>query len=275
MTQGEGGEAAGGLPTWAWWLFGIVGVLLAVLVTVDIANATPEEKEPLPQPTEVASPSPTPSVTPSASPSPSESSSPSETPSPTPTAEPSDSPTPMPSPTDVPTLPSSFDPGRVVIGKDAAPGTYRVDAEVNGACVWALKAKDATTLRSIQSTVIRGGEPTVTLVDGDTFASKGCGSWTAVDPAALFANAQAAVTAGPGVWLVGEDIKPGTWATGDLGSSPKLGQLCTWRVTESIDDNFATVVARDLVFSGSGRVVLTAGQQFESTNCGDWTLLTK
>lgn len=291
MIEGDGvgtGEApvvAGAadtkVPAWLWWLIGIVAVVLAGLIWYALATSTPEENAPIAEPTVTAEPSdsptpmPSPTDVPSEEPSAEPSDSPTPMPSPTdvPTEEPSDEPTPMPSPTDVPTPPSTFGEGKIVVGKDAAAGSYRVGAPVASACAWALRS-DATA-RGVASDVIVGGIPTVTLADGDTFTSKGCGTWSAVDPAGLFQNPSAGVTAKPGVWLVGEDIRFGTWSTGDLGATNDPTKLCKWTVTESLGTNFTTVVTRDLIFSGKGTVVLTAGQQFESTHCGEWTLLSR
>lgn len=279
-------EESAKIPAWAWWVGGISLVVIAVLVAIAIGNATPEEKEPIPEPTATATAAPSESPTPMPSPTdvPSEEPEPSDSPTamPSPTdvpseePEPSDSPTPMPSPTDVPTPPSTFGEGKIVVGKDVAAGTYRVSAVVTEGCAWALRPADSTRpIRGLVEDVLVGGLPTVTLADGDTFTSKRCGTWDAIDPAGLFKNANAAVTAKPGVWLVGEDIRAGTWSTADLGATNDPTKLCKWTVTESLQSNFGTVITRDLIFSGTGKVVLEAGQQFESTHCGDWTLLSK
>jgi hypothetical protein len=278
-------EPDNSMPTWVWWLFGGAGLLIILLVIFAVATSTDEEQQPAPQPSyaESPSPSPSPSVSPSPSPSPSVTPSaepsdsptpmpsPTDVPSPEPTA--SDEPTPMPSPTDIPTPPSTFGEGKIVVGTDAAAGTYRVTLPVASGCVWALKSP--STAHGLTSDVVLGGIPTVTLADGDIFISKKCGTWSAVDPANLFKNVNAAVSAAPGVWLAGEDIKAGTWSTANLGETNDPSQLCKWTVTESLGTNFSTTVTRDLIFSGTGKVVLTAGQQFESTNCGTWTLLSK
>jgi hypothetical protein len=181
----------------------------------------------------------------------------------------------MPSPTDVPTPPTSFGEGKVTVGTDALAGTYRVTLPVASGCVWALSSPNNDNRTGLGTDVIVGGIPTVTLVDGDVFVSKKCGTWNAVDPANLFKNVNAAVSAGPGVWLVGEDIKAGTWSTANLGETNDPSQICKWTVTESLGTNWSNTVTRDVIFSGTGKVVLTAGQQFESANCGTWTLLSK
>ena len=282
-------EPSTAMPTWVWWLFGAAGLLIILLVIFAVATSTDEEQEPAPQPSYSAEPSdsptpmPSPTDIPSDSPTPMPSPtdipsdtptpmpSPTDVPSPEPTA--SDTPTPMPSPTDIPNPPSSFGEGRIVVGEDAAAGTYRVTLPAASGCLWVLKSP--ATAHGATSDVIAGGMPTVTLADGDVFSSKKCGTWNAVDPGSLFKNVNAAVVAAPGVWLVGEDIKAGTWSTKNLGETDDPSQICKWTVTESLGTNFTTTVVRDLVFSGTGKVVLTAGQQFESTHCGDWHLLSK
>jgi hypothetical protein len=275
------------IPAWAWWVGGAALVVIIMLVWAAIANATPEETEPLPEPTVTASASPSPSPSPSATPSdsptpmpsptdvPEPSDSPTPMPSPTDVPEPSDSPTPMPSPTDVPTPPSTFGEGKIVVGTDAAAGTYRVSTAVTEGCLWALKAQGSDRGRDRVSEVIVGGIPTVTLSDGDTFSSKKCGTWNAVDPTKLFKNASAAVSAKPGVWLVGEDIRFGNWSTASLGDTNDPAKVCKWSVTETLANNFTKVVTRGVIFSGTGKVSVAEGQQFESTHCGDWTLLSK
>jgi len=273
------------MPTWVWWLFGIAGVVIILLVIFAVTTSTADEQQPVPQRSvsEAASPSPSPSpsVTPEPSDSPTPMPSPTDVPSdePTPMPSPTDvpseepEPTPMPSPTDVPEPPSTFGEGKITVGKDALAGTYRVTLPVASGCVWALKSP--STAHGVTSDVVVGGIPTVTLSDGDVFSSKKCGTWNAVVPANLFKNVNAAVSADQGVWLVGEDIKPGTWTTANLGETNDPSQICKWSVTESLGTNFSTTVTRDLIFSGTGKVVLTAGQQFESTHCGKWALLSK
>jgi len=260
-----------GMPTWVWWLFGIAGLVIVLLVIFAVTTSTPEEQQPVPQPSASQSSSPSPSPSPSVTPEPSES----PTPMPSPTDVPSDEPTPMPSPTDLPEPPSTFGEGKINVGQDALAGTYRVTLPTASGCVWALSSPNNPTRSGLASDLIVGGMPTVTLADGDVFVSKKCGTWSAVDPASLFKNVSAAVSAAPGVWLVGEDIRFGTWSTENLGETNDPSQACKWTVTESLGTNFTTTVTRGLIFSGTGTVVLTAGQQFESTHCGDWVLLSR
>jgi len=274
-----------GMPTWVWWLFGIAGLVIVLLVIFAVTTSTPEEQQPVPQPSASQSSSPSPSPSPSVTPEPSESPTPmpsptdvpsdEPTPMPSPTDVPSDEPTPMPSPTDLPEPPSTFGEGKINVGQDALAGTYRVTLPTASGCVWALSSPNNPTRSGLASDVIVGGMPTVTLADGDVFVSKKCGTWSAVDPASLFKNVSAAVSAAPGVWLVGEDIRFGTWSTENLGETSDPSQACKWTVTESLGTNFTTTVTRGLIFSGTGTVVLTAGQQFESTHCGDWVLLSR
>jgi hypothetical protein len=151
-----------------------------------------------------------------------------------------------------------------------------VTAPITEGCLWGLQGKEATDPEdNIVRDLMVGGIPTVTLANGDTFGSKACGTWSIVDASDLFQNADADVNAAPGVWLVGEDIKPGTYSTKDLGDIEDPAKLCTWTVSEELDNNYTDVITRDVIFSGVGKVVVATGQEFESTHCGSWTLLSK
>ena len=145
-----------------------------------------------------------------------------------------------------------------------------------GKCVWLLKGTaSGDPAHNLTPAALSGGVPTVTFADGDTFASRGCGSWSQVDPASLFDNGKALAKIKPGVWLVGEDVAPGNYQSESLDSTANPLRACRWTVSESLDSNFTDVIVRDSLLSGIGTVVLEAGQQIESTNCGTWTSLAK
>jgi hypothetical protein len=179
----------------------------------------------------------------------------------------------MPSPTDVPTAAEEFDDGTYLVGADIVAGVYRTVAEVPGdgarICSWRMLAADGETFAG--NALVSGGIPTATLADGDTITTRGCGTWAAIDESSLDGN-PTTVTIPAGVWLVGADIPAGTYGA-VTGSSRDLLTACAWQQRSSIEDNFATVVARGISPSGEARVVLEEGQQFESSNCGEWTRL--
>ena len=274
----------GGTPWWVWLLIGLGMAVLVGLILIWVSAVTEPapEASPAPAVTLSASPSPSPSVTPSETPSPSPSPSASVTPSVTPSPEPtstepepapSESAAPSPEPT---TPPTTFADGVVKVGTDVEAGTYRTTAAVAaGRCIWLLQgAANGDPAHNLTPEVLAGGIPTISFVNGDTFASNGCGTWSKVDPASLFDNTKAPVKVRPGVWLVGEDVAPGQYQSETLASVGPL-RACRWTVSTSLQNNFTTVVVRDSALSGIATVTLEAGQQIESKNCGTWTPLTK
>lgn len=61
-------------------------------------------------------------------------------------------------------------------GRDFDPGTYTTATEVSGYCSWEInKGNNAEGLVHIDSAT--GGRPTVTIKEGLTFNSQGCGTW--------------------------------------------------------------------------------------------------
>jgi hypothetical protein len=65
-----------------------------------------------------------------------------------------------------------------------------------------------------------------------------------------------------GVWLVGSDIKAGTYRTID----PVMGD-CYWEIGKP---GTTAIIDNDIVTGGRPTVVLRSGQQFTTRDCGDW-----
>lgn len=74
----------------------------------------------------------------------------------------------------------------------------------------------------------------------------------------------AANTVSDGMWTVGEDIKPGTYRT--TGS---VGSRCYWGIYRS-GSNGDDIIDNDIPGGGKPTVKLSKGQDFKSSNCGDW-----
>ncbi len=76
-------------------------------------------------------------------------------------------------------------------------------------------------------------------------------------------------TYGDGTYLVGEDLKPGTYRS--AGAAEGMFQLCSWSIKTS-DDQDARIV--DIGTAGEltdrQRVKLKAGQAFETNGCAPW-----
>lgn len=74
-------------------------------------------------------------------------------------------------------------------------------------------------------------------------------------------------TFGPGRWVVGEDIKAGTYKT----TEPVTSDRCYWAITRS-GSNGDDIHSNDFGTQGNHTVTLKKGQDFESTECGSWKL---
>jgi hypothetical protein len=72
---------------------------------------------------------------------------------------------------------------------------------------------------------------------------------------------------GNGTFLVGKDVKPGTYRT----TGPKTGGSCYWQ--RSGDASGTNIIANDNL-SGPGVVDIRSGDvSFKSERCADWTLV--
>ncbi|MFG1947712.1 hypothetical protein [Nonomuraea sp. NPDC048826] len=69
---------------------------------------------------------------------------------------------------------------------------------------------------------------------------------------------------GDGQYLVGEDIKPGTYKTAGTD-----GFTCYWARLKDASGEFGAIIANGNV-SGQTRVTLKKGEYFETKGCQDW-----
>lgn len=69
---------------------------------------------------------------------------------------------------------------------------------------------------------------------------------------------------GDGTWIVGEDIPAGTYKV-----TAPVGSRCYWEITAS-GTNGAKILANDIPGGGYPKVTLKKGQDFSSSDCGDW-----
>ena len=176
----------------------------------------------------------------------------------------------------------------VVGGVDVAPGTYRtVDAQVpdgrdggilfDGSCKFGQYSEpDGGIDALIGGGTADGGHPTITLGEGHLFRSQRCGAWQRVDEADLFDAPEAApATVGDGMWLVGEDLRPGTYRTDDVftGDTFLEGEYCAWEVDSTWTEWDGEILDVGFAGPGPGEVTLATGQQFVSLGCGTWRLV--
>ncbi|WP_455360488.1 hypothetical protein [Streptomyces sp. SYSU K21746] len=98
--------------------------------------------------------------------------------------------------------------------------------------------------------------PTVTKTVTRTEAAK---------PAKTEEAGPAASFAGDGQYLVGEDIKPGTYKT--AGADGSFG--CYWARLKDASGEFDAIIANNNL-KGPGRVTLRKGEYFETNRCQEW-----
>jgi hypothetical protein len=85
-------------------------------------------------------------------------------------------------------------------------------------------------------------------------------------PAGTTAASPAKIS-GDGEYLVGQDIRPGTYKTAGPGND---SPLCYWERDKDSSGDFGSIIANDNL-SGSGRVTVNKGEVFKTQGCQDWT----
>ncbi|WP_327315759.1 hypothetical protein [Streptomyces sp. NBC_01235] len=111
--------------------------------------------------------------------------------------------------------------------------------------------------------------PTVTV----TAAAKGAApTKTAAKPTTPTAKptdttaASAAKISGDGEYLVGQDMKPGTYKT----KGPTDGSMCYWERAKDSSGDFDSIITNGTP-TGTGRVTVKKGEVFKTQGCQDWT----
>lgn len=84
----------------------------------------------------------------------------------------------QPEQTEAPEKPASFKGGFFLVGKDIPAGTYATTVE-DGHCYFAWKDGTGSGANIIRNDIVQEGPVTVTLVDGEIFENRDCGTWTA------------------------------------------------------------------------------------------------
>ncbi|TXK36315.1 hypothetical protein FR742_40245 [Nonomuraea sp. C10] len=103
-----------------------------------------------------------------------------------------------------------------------------------------------------------GPRPTVTVTEiADTAPAD-------VEPGQTAETGPLSTAPGDGQYLVGEDIKPGTYKTSGTDSF-----TCYWARLKDASGEFGAIIANGNV-SGQTRVTLKKGEYFETKGCQDW-----
>jgi hypothetical protein len=78
--------------------------------------------------------------------------------------------------------------------------------------------------------------------------------------------AAAPKVSGDGEYLVGQDIKPGTYKT----NGPGDGSMCYWERDKDSSGDFNSIITNGTP-TGTGRVTVNKGEVFKTQGCQDWT----
>lgn len=110
--------------------------------------------------------------------------------------------------------------------------------------------------------------PTVTKTVTET--APGTATQTA-SPQETEPNGPASKIPGDGVFLVGEDIKPGTYRTAGPAEDSAIDN-CYWERAKDASGEVGSIIANDNT-KGPGRVTVNQGEVFKTNGCEDWELV--
>lgn len=129
-------------------------------------------------------------------------------------------------------------------------GASTDDGEATAAGTKASPRPTATVTETAEA------EPAPTVTETETVTAK---------PKKTEKPGPATTFPGEGEYLVGEDIKPGTYKTagpeGDFG--------CYWERATNASGEFDSIIANNIL-NGPGRVTLNKGETFKTNRCQEW-----
>ncbi len=163
-----------------------------------------------------------------------------------------------PTPTPVPY--AHFGDGTFVVGKDIQPGTYRT-REASPGCYYARLKGFGGTVDDIIANDNTDYPAIVTISRTDKgFESENCGTWTKD----LSAITHSKTSFGDGMYIVGTDIKPGTYK-----SSGQSG--CYYARLSGFGGTIDDIIANDNTDTPAIVTISAGDKGFQSNNCGTWT----
>jgi hypothetical protein len=177
----------------------------------------------------------------------------------------------VPAPTDIPTpavptttavpLTNTFGEGLQVVNVDVVPGRYQ--AAGSDFCYWErLSAATVDDTDAIIANAIVHGPVVADILDTDVaFNSSGCGTWSPYAPPAAPVD-----TFGPGTFVVGSDIMPGTY------EAPG-GPDCYWRRLGGFSADFDELLAIENMTSTGQVIIEDTDVGFNSVDCGTWMIV--
>jgi hypothetical protein len=153
-----------------------------------------------------------------------------------------------------------FSNGMFQVGPDIRPGTYRTRTGSNG-CYFARLKGFSGSLDDVLANDNPQGPAVVTILATDRgFQSDACATWTA-DLSPLVKGS----SFGPGDYIVGTDLEPGTYRD----SGP--GQSCYYARLSGFTHALSDVIANNNTTSPAIVTVAPSDRGFTSAGCGAWT----
>jgi hypothetical protein len=109
---------------------------------------------------------------------------------------------------------------------------------------------------TVTETAEPGAEPAPTVTETETVTAK---------PKKTKKPGPATSFSGEGEFVVGEDIKAGTYKT----AGPEGGFGCYWERAKNSSGEFDAIIANNNL-NGPGRVTLNSGEYFKTNRCQEW-----
>lgn len=154
---------------------------------------------------------------------------------------------------------ASFSDGRLLVGSQIAPGTYRTIRKRDaggGFCYWERQSGSTGSQSDVIANSAGVGPRIVTIASTDVaFLSEDCGAWTQ----------EMSPVPGPigdGVWVVGVDLMAGAYV------APK-GQTCVWNRLSGFGGTAGETIEAGTT---NGVIIAASDKGFSSSSCGTWSL---
>ena len=181
---------------------------------------------------------------------------------PTPTIAPTSTATATPEPAvTVAPAPTDFGPGTHMVGIDIQPGTYRT-RRPSAFCEWSRLKGTTGSEEDVIETDYVIGYGVIEISPSDlAFKSDGCGTWSAD----LSAVTRSRTRFGEGTYIVGVDIKPGSYEA-------RGGEGCYWARLAGFSGHVAEIFDNDYFeYDKPANVeILESDVGFKSDGCGSW-----
>ncbi len=166
---------------------------------------------------------------------------------------------PAPKPTPTPSF-AHFGDGTYQVGKDIKAGTYRTRTGSPG-CYYARLKGFGGSVDDIIANDNTDAPAVVTIKASDKgFESQNCGTWTR-DLSQITASK---TSFDDGIFIVGTDIKPGTYK--DTG-----GDSCYYARLRGFGGTIDDIIANNNVSAPTIVTISSSDKGFQSKGCGTWT----